>query len=173
LTDHASQLLYLFLDRFSPELAKRNYEYYEARTMHKSSLSPCIYAIMGLETGDHKRAYDYFIKTSYIDLVDANKNTADGIHGAATGGAWMTAVHGFAGMKVRRNVLCFDPWVPKKWKELSYSCFWEGSLLGIKITHRSIFLQVLKGKSVNVMVQGRSVQLKTTRPVKIRLKKRH
>ncbi len=166
-------LLYLFLDRFPPELTKRNYQYYEARTMHKSSLSPCIHAIMGLETGDHKRAYDYFIKTSYIDLVDANKNTEDGIHGAATGGAWMTVIHGFAGMKIRRNILCFDPWMPGKWKELSYSCFWEDSLLAVRITHGSISLQVLKGKSVGVVVQGRSVQVKAARPVKVRLKRKH
>ncbi|MEE8638054.1 MAG: glycosyl hydrolase family 65 protein [Candidatus Margulisiibacteriota bacterium] len=166
-------LLYLFLDRFSAELEKKNYEYYEARTMHKSSLSPCIYALMGLETGDHKRAYNYFIKTSYIDLVDASKNTKDGIHAAATGGAWMTAIHGFAGMKVRRGELCFDPWLPKKWQELSYTSIWKGNLLRIKVTHKSIVLQLLEGKSVSVNVQGKAVRLKSKRPVKVRLKKKY
>ncbi|MFH2034647.1 MAG: glycoside hydrolase family 65 protein, partial [Candidatus Margulisiibacteriota bacterium] len=50
-------MLHLFVDRFSPELKKKNFHYYEARTLHKSSLSPCIYAMMGLEVGDHKKAY--------------------------------------------------------------------------------------------------------------------
>lgn len=166
-------LLYLFLDRFSPELKRKNYRYYEARTMHKSSLSPCIYALMGLETGDHKRAYNYFIRTSYIDLVDATRNTHEGIHAAATGGAWMTVIHGFAGMKVRRGVLNFDPWLPKKWQELGYTCVWRGNVLKAKVMHKSIVLQLLKGKSVNVNVQGKSVRLKPKQLLKVRLRKKY
>jgi kojibiose phosphorylase len=166
-------LLYLFLDRFSAELKSKNYKYYEARTMHKSSLSPCIHAIMGLEVGDHKRAYDYFMNTSYIDLLDLNKNAHEGIHAAATGGAWMTAIHGFAGMKVRQGDLCFDPWLPKKWKEIVYPCHWRGSLLRVKIGHKSISLQVLRGKAVNVVVQGKQVRVKSKQTVNVRLKEKH
>lgn len=168
-------LLYLYLDRFSPELKKKNYQYYEARTLHRSSLSPCIHALMGLETGEHMRAYDCFIKTSYIDLLDANRNTHEGIHAAATGGAWMTAIHGFAGMKVRRGNLCFDPWLPRRWRELSYSCFWQGSHLGVKATHENIILKLLRAadKSLSVMVQGKSFRLFPKRLFKIRLKRRH
>ncbi len=168
-------LLYLFLDRFSPKLKKKNYEYYEARTMHKSSLSPCVYALMGLETGDHKRAHNYFMKTSYIDLLDFNKNAREGIHAAATGGAWMTAIHGFAGMKIRRGELCFEPWLPRKWQELSFCCMWKGNLLGVKVTHGSIAFQILsaKTKKLNVIVQGKTVRLKAKLVTKVRLKKKH
>ena len=168
-------LLYLFPDRFSSKLKKTNYEYYEARTMHKSSLSPCIHAIMGLEVGDHKRAYDYFIKTSHIDLIDPNRNTNEGIHAAATGGAWLTMVHGFAGMKVREKILCFDPWLPKKWKELNYSCHWQGNLIGIKITHTSVTFKLLEAKDrmVNVIVQGKEVKLRPKKTVTRKLKLRY
>lgn len=166
-------MMYMFPDRFSAELKKKNYKYYEARTMHKSSLSPCIYAIMGLEIGDHKRAYNYFIKTSYLDLVDANKNAADGIHGAATGGAWMTILHGFAGMKVRRNNLCFDPWLPKRWQELVYTCYWQGSLLRVSISHKSIAVQVLQGRAVNVTVQGKQHKVSSKKLVSVRLKSKY
>ncbi|MBU1027275.1 MAG: glycoside hydrolase family 65 protein [Candidatus Margulisbacteria bacterium] len=162
-------LLYLFPDRFSPDLKEKNYNYYEARTMHKSSLSPCIYAITGLDIGDHKRAYDYFIKTSYIDLLDANKNTGDGIHGAATGGAWMTAIHGFAGMRLRRNNLCFDPWLPKKWQEISYTCFWQGSLLQVKLNHKNISLKVIDGKAVNVTVRAKQYKVSSKKITTVKL----
>jgi kojibiose phosphorylase len=163
-------LLYLFLDRFSHELKKKNYKYYEARTMHKSSLSPCTYAIMGLETGDHKRAYDYFIKTSYIDLVDANRNTCDGIHAAATGGAWMTVIHGFGGMRVRMGKINFDPWLPKHWQELGYTFYWQGSYVKVKISHKEIIFTLLEGKSISVEVKGKTFNLKgLKRPVKIKL----
>ena len=166
-------LLYLFLDRFSSELKKKNYKYYEARTMHRSSLSPCIYAIMGLEIGDHNRAYDYFIKTSCLDLFDLHKNTDEGIHAAATGGAWMTIIHGFAGMNVRRGHLCFDPWMPKKWQELTFSSYWKGSLLKVKLSHKRISLQLLKGKTVSVVVQGKHVKVSGKKTVTASLKTRY
>ncbi|OGC24163.1 hypothetical protein A2291_05710 [candidate division WOR-1 bacterium RIFOXYB2_FULL_42_35] len=166
-------LLYLFTDRFSQELKKKNYQYYEKRTMHKSSLSPCIYAIMGLEVGSHKRAYDYFIKTSYIDLDDFNRNAADGIHGAATGGAWMTIVHGFAGMRVRQGNLCFDPWLPKNWQELTFIINWQGSRIKVQIDRQAITFQLLdtKGKNIIVKVQDRPIQLDYKKSKKIKLKK--
>jgi len=166
-------LLYLFLDRFPPSVKKKNYDYYEARTMHKSSLSPCIYALMGLETGDHKRAYDYFMKTSYIDILDVNRNTCDGIHAAANGGAWMTVVHGFAGMRVRRGEICFDPWLPQKWKQLNYSFFWKGSQIAVSIARSQIVFSVLsaKSKNINVVVQGKTIRLAKDKQTKVRLKK--
>ncbi len=168
-------LLYLFLDRFNPKLKKINYEYYEKRTMHKSSLSPCIYALMGLEVDDHKKAYNYFLKTSYIDINDFNKNAKLGIHAAATGGAWMTAIHGFAGMKVRRGNLCFDPWLPRKWQELGFQVFWQGRLIKSRIRHSNVTLQLMSDqrKMVTVYVQGKTIKLKPGKIFKIRLKKKH
>lgn len=165
-------LLYLFIDRFSDELKKVNYQYYEARSMHKSSLSPSAYAIMGLETGDHKRAHNYFMKTSYLDLLNLNKNTHEGIHAAATGGAWMTAVHGFGGMKIRRGELSFDPWLPKPWRELSYSCIWQGNFIKARVTHRSIQLCLTKAKAgaITVNVQGKAVHLRPKKTVTVKLK---
>ncbi|MBU0686710.1 MAG: glycoside hydrolase family 65 protein [Candidatus Margulisbacteria bacterium] len=167
-------LLYLFIDKFPPEVKKKNFHYYEERTMHKSSLSPCIYGLMGLEIGDHKKAYNYFMKTSYIDLVDANKNAGDGIHAAAAGGAWMNIIHGFAGMRIRFGNLCFDPWLPKKWQKLSFNFVWQGSVVRAEINHKKITFKMLaaadkKGVSLTVsgkifkLKNGESVTAKTTR----------
>ena len=144
--------------------------------MHKSSLSPCIYAMMGLEVGDHKRAYNYFIKTSYLDLLDSHRNTTQGIHAAATGGAWMTVVHGFAGMRVRRGILSFDPWLPRKWQELSYRTVWKNSILSVWITHKNLSLKVLFStdrKGIDVHVQGKTLKLKPNKELRVKLKKKY
>ena len=144
-------------------MKKENYHYYEARTMHKSSLSPCIYGLMGLEIGDHKKAYNYFIKTSYVDLHNANKNTGDGIHAAATGGAWMNIVHGFAGMRVRRGELCFDPWLPKRWQLLSYTVVWKGNVIKVEINHKKVVFKIIQPvdkRGVTLTVCGKSVKVK-------------
>ena len=44
-------LLYVLPDAFDAAAKLANFEYYEARTLHKSSLSPSIHAIMGIEVG--------------------------------------------------------------------------------------------------------------------------
>lgn len=164
-------LTHLFADRFPPEVKKKNYYYYEKRTMHQSSLSFSIYALMGLEVGDHKKAYNYFMKTSQIDLTNSHKNTAHGIHAASAGGAWQMVVHGFAGMKVRRGVLCFDPWLPAKWKKLSYSCMWEGVILRVSLKKTGLSIKMEPGgphRSMTVKVQGKDVSLKSGKNVTIK-----
>ena len=45
-------LMHMLPDEFSEEVKRTNFEYYEARTLHKSSLSPAIHAIMGIEVDD-------------------------------------------------------------------------------------------------------------------------
>jgi kojibiose phosphorylase len=127
---------------------------------------------MGLEVGESKKAYNYFLKTSCIDLLNIMKNTDEGIHGAAAGGAWKIVVNGFAGMDVRNGVLTFKPWLPKKWRELSYTTFWHGNRMKIKISHHDIELTLVetKEKSRQVNIQGRLITLYPGKPATIRLK---
>lgn len=79
-------LLYLMGEEFDEETIRENYIYYEKRTLHGSSLSPSIYAIMGLRTGDTSKAYRYLRRSAFINLLDLQKNTREGIHAANTGG---------------------------------------------------------------------------------------
>ena len=45
-------LTYVLSDEFADAVKLANYEYYEPLTLHKSSLSPAVHAIMGIEVGD-------------------------------------------------------------------------------------------------------------------------
>lgn len=94
------QLMHMFGEDFDLETKKVNFEYYEKRTMQKSSLSPSIYCIMGLVVGDHSKAYDYLMRTAKVDLTDNQGNTREGLHAASTGGTWQAAVYGFGGMQM-------------------------------------------------------------------------
>ncbi|OQY09159.1 MAG: hypothetical protein B6I29_03995 [Marinitoga sp. 4572_148] len=69
-------LMHLLPEDFDFKTKKINFEYYEKRTMHKSSLSPSMYAIMGLAIGDHSKAYEYFMRTALVDLENNQGNTA-------------------------------------------------------------------------------------------------
>ena len=90
-------LMYLLPDEFSAEVKKASFEYYEARTLHKSSLSPSIHAIIGIEVGDTTRAVQYFERSAFVDLTDNQGNTAEGMHIASAGGTWQILVNGFGG----------------------------------------------------------------------------
>lgn len=128
------QLMLMLPEEFSDEIKRANYEYYEKRTMHKSSLSPSMYSILGLSVGDRSNAYKYFMKTVYTDLEDNQGNTDFGLHGASTGGSWQSVIFGFAGVSVGKDGnLKLKPWIPEHFKKLKFKLNWQGSKLTIAI----------------------------------------
>lgn len=146
------QGLYLFEDRFDIETLKRNFDFYEPRTVHESSLSPCVHAIIAAKLGDEKRAYDFYLRTSRLDLDDYNNDTEDGCHTTSMAGTWMSVVEGFGGMRVREGRLNFHPFIPEKWKAFSFKIRFRGSLLNIKVHRQGIQIQNLSSKKVSVKV---------------------
>ena len=148
-------LIYMLPDEFSAEAKKANFEFYEKRTMHKSSLSPAIHAIMGIETGDYSSAHRYFERSAFVDLRNNQGNTADGMHIASAGGTWQSAVNGFGGFRVRHGQMTFKPWLPQEWEELTFSILWRGSKLNVTIGHDTCrFLLEGGSRSTETIVLG-------------------
>src|SRR6202008_1654499 len=61
-------MLNQFGDQYSADVKRANWEYYEPRTEHGSSLSACAYAMVAAEIGELEFAHKYFLKTAKIDL---------------------------------------------------------------------------------------------------------
>lgn len=132
-------MLHLFKDSYSQEVKSANWRFYEPRTEHGSSLSPCVYAIVAADIGDPEWAYDYFMKTATIDLSSHGRQTVGGIyiggtHPAANGGAWMAAVLGFGGVSFDGDILRIDPHLPLKWDSLSFPLVVKGQRLSVSIS---------------------------------------
>jgi trehalose/maltose hydrolase-like predicted phosphorylase len=132
-------MLYLFGNEYSKTVKQKNWLYYEPKTEHGSSLSPCIYALVACETGNSQWGYDYFMKTANIDLTGESKQFAGsiyigGTHPAASGGAWMVAVFGFAGLHIVNGEVTVSPKLPKKWERLSFSFIYKGEEYMVDIT---------------------------------------
>ncbi len=119
-------ILFLLSDLFSLKTKQKNYLFYEKRTLHKSSLSASIHAIIGAETGDKNKAYHYFKTSVYTDLINIYSNTNMGIHAASLGGAWQDVINGFAGMRIKRGILSFNPHLPSEWKRIKFSVKFRG-----------------------------------------------
>ncbi len=144
------QVFAMLPEDFSREFMLRNYDFYEKRTMHKSSLSPSIHAMVGVRLGETDRAYEYFMKTVRTDLDDNQGNVGLGFHAASAGGAWQAAVFGFGGYSLASSdggglLPSFDPWLPPRWSSLKYRVFWHGN-------------------PIHVIVRGSSVELFSNRP---------
>jgi kojibiose phosphorylase len=155
-------LLYLLGEEFDFATKKANYEFYDARTLHKSSLSPSTYAIMGAEIGDMTKAYNYFLACLYTDIHNLYNNTARGIHGASLGATWQVAVNGFCGMRVYFDKLAFDPHVPRQLKGIRFAIKWRGYTLRVAATKTSITLayEAPGSRSAMVHVGGQKVVVK-------------
>lgn len=154
-------LLHLMGEEFDEETKKLNYAYYEKRTLHGSSLSPSIYAIMGLKVGDNSKAYRYLRRAAFIDLLNLQKNTREGIHAANTGGVWQTVVFGFAGVAIGEDgILSIRPNMPKEWENLTFRIHYVDSWLEIKISaDNSALVKVLEGDHITVRINGETVEV--------------
>lgn len=142
-------LLMLFMgDNFSLEQKRKNYDYYEPKTTHDSSLSPSIHSIMASEIGYYDDAYDYFIQTARLDLDDYNENAYQGLHTACMGSNWMVLVQGFAGMRNYNGKLRFDPYLPSQWDGYRFKIKYRGSLLEVHVREDFIEYELLEGKSI-------------------------
>jgi trehalose/maltose hydrolase-like predicted phosphorylase len=145
--------------RFSEEEKKRDFDYYEKLATHDSSLSVCIFSIMAAETGDGDKAYDYFMKCIRTDLDDMQKNTKDGLHMANMAGAWMTIVHGFAGLRAWEGILSFKPVLPTQMEGYEFSVKYRGQRLKVEADKNKISYEVETGGSLSITHRGEPVEL--------------
>jgi trehalose/maltose hydrolase-like predicted phosphorylase len=105
-------LLGLLPDEFVGETGTANFQYYEPRCGHGSSLSRAMHGFVAARLGYSEMALRYFRQTAAIDLADTHVAIDGGIHIAALGGVWLTAVFGFAGLSLRNDGVAIDPQLP-------------------------------------------------------------
>ena len=147
--------MYLFDDIFSTREKKRNFDFYEPRTTHESSLSACIYSIIASEVGYRHKAYNLFRRASRLDLDDYNNDSVDGLHVTSMGGAWMAAIMGFAGFSIRNGTICFRPVIPEQWNRLSFKIAVKGCCFNVSINHNKFYVQLESGNEIDIEVSGK------------------
>lgn len=125
------QGLYTLGDMFDTECKRRNFDYYEPRTVHESSLSACIYSIVASEIGYKDKAYELYLRNARLDLDNINNDTKDGLHITSMAGTWLSIVHGFGGLHVRDNILSLRPVIPEGWKSYSFKIIFRNHILSV------------------------------------------
>ncbi len=146
------QGLYLFEDDFTVDDIKRNFEFYEPMTVHESSLSPCVHAILAAKTGLKEKAYEMYVRTARLDLDDYNNDTEDGLHITSMAGTWMSVVKGFAGQRVKDGFLHLNPYIPEEWSSYSFRLGFRGSWLKISVTQEGVSVENTSDQELTIFV---------------------
>ena len=128
-------LMYLLENKFSPEVKLANYNYYEARTLHDSSLSFSIHSILANDLGNRELSYSLYRQAATIDLGMNMKSSDHGIHGASLGGVWQIIVCGFGGLRMVGGKLRIEPKLPKEISRIIYPLYWKSNLLEVIVKH--------------------------------------
>ncbi len=150
-------LLPFFFSRdYSLKEKKVNFEYYEPRCVHESSLSPGVHSILATEIGKHDLAFESVKYASRLDLDDYNGNTSQGLHMTSMAAAWLSLTYGFGGMRSDGPRLSFRPTLPAKWKAYSFRVIFRGSLIEVKVNRKEATFQLREGRPLRVDVYGKT-----------------
>ncbi|MCF8226699.1 MAG: glycoside hydrolase family 65 protein [Bacteroidales bacterium] len=164
------QGIYFFEDDYLEETLRRNFDFYEPRTVHESSLSPCIHSVLASKLGRKEIAYEMYLRTSRLDLDDYNKEVGEGLHITSMGGTWMSVVYGFGGMRVKNDMLHLTPSLPDQWKSLSFNIIFRENYLKIYINTSRITIENEKGPSLVLMINGEEQHAGENQTLQVKLK---
>ena len=154
------QAMWYFMDDFTEEQKKRNFDFYEPLTVHESSLSASIYAIMAADLKYEEKSVELYERTARLDLDNYNNDTVDGLHITAMSGGWLAIVEGFAGMRVNDGELQFKPFVPKAWNGYNFRLTFRGRLLEVKVAKDNTEIKLIKGEPLTVKLNGEEIEVK-------------
>ena len=154
------QGFYFFEDDFTKEQLERHFDFYEPFTVHESSLSPCVHSIQAAALGRMDQAYQFYLRTSRLDLDDYNKEVHEGLHITSMAGTWMSIVEGFGGMRVKNNQLHFEPRIPEQWKGYSFKVNFRNAIVKVEVTHQETKVAVEGNQEVEVIINGASQLVK-------------
>jgi maltose phosphorylase len=163
------QGIYLFEENYDFETIKRHFDFYEPRTVHESSLSPCVHTILAARIGNISKAYEFYLRTSRLDLDDYNNEVHEGLHITSMAGTWMSIVEGFGGKRVKNEKLYLYPLVPDKWEEFSFKIIFRNINVLVTVNKQYVNL-VTKGGSLTLNIYGNDVELNDGKLVQIKTK---
>ncbi|MGD1946483.1 MAG: glycoside hydrolase family 65 protein [Croceivirga sp.] len=153
------QGFYFFEDHFSKEDLERHFDFYEPFTVHESSLSPCVHSIQAAKLGRMKQAYDFYLRTSRLDLDDYNKEVEEGLHITSMAGTWLSIVEGFGGMRTIEDKLNFFPQIPEQWKSYSFKINFRNRIIKVIVDKDGNQFELTGKEEMTIRVNGDRVVL--------------
>jgi len=161
------QGLYFFEDHFTTQELERHFDFYEPFTVHESSLSPCVHSIQAAKLDRMEQAYEFYLRTSRLDLDDYNKEVHEGLHITSMAGTWMSVVEGFGGMRIKNGTLSFNPKIPDLWNGYSFKINFRNQILKVVIKQNETNFEHNGTQDLQILVKGKQVNITPNNPVKV------
>lgn len=149
----------LFNSAFSEEELKANYEYYEPKCIHESSLSPSVHSILAAQLKKKKEAYSFFGFATRMDLDNYNRNTLEGLHTTSIAAAWMNIVYGFGGMRSDGELLALKPTIPEHWQSYTFHVTYRNAVIEVKVEKTHVILKLKRGEKIKINLYGQDCEL--------------
>jgi maltose phosphorylase len=153
------QGMYFFESDFTKDALARNFDFYEPRTVHESSLSPCVHSILASSLDREEKAYEMYLRTGRLDLDNYNNDTEDGLHITSMAGAWLAVVKGFAGMRVQDGILTLRPRLPQQWTGLIFHLYFRENIMSFELQRTQTLVTNVSGGSITVRIEDKEIQL--------------
>ncbi|RSK26815.1 glycoside hydrolase family 65 protein [Bacillus sp. HMF5848] len=151
-------LFYLLENKFSKDVKRANWNYYEPKTLHDSSLSLSTHSVLASDMDDPELAYSLFERAARIDLGPNMKSSDHGMHTASIGGVWQCVVNGFGGVRMLDGKLRIDSKLPKQWNKLKFPINWKGDRLEVTVTPSTIIVKNVSQKNTQVEFEAHGKQ---------------
>jgi maltose phosphorylase len=161
------QGVYYFKEDFDQESIARHYDFYEPRTVHESSLSPCIYSILAADLEREEKAYQLYLRTARLDLDNYNTDTDDGLHITSMAGTWMSIVKGFAGFEVKDGQVQFRPFLPEAWDGFEFMIMFRGRRIKVEVDQKKASFSLETGEELKIKVYDQEYQLTAAEDVTV------
>lgn len=144
----------LFNSQFTPEVLRSNYEFYEPRCIHESSLSPSVHSILASQLGKKEEAFAFFKFATRMDLDNYNRNSGEGLHTTSIAAAWMNIVYGFGGLRADGDMLTLAPSIPKQWEGYRFHIVYLDEIICVEVRKGQTEIYTLHGGQIVLGIYG-------------------
>ena len=145
---------------------RENFNYYEKRTTHGSTLSSIVHGLIASDLGLDDLAWGWFLKAARSDLFDTQGGTTrEGIHCGVMAGTVDFITRCFAGIDLSTEQPQIHPRLPKHWAKLAFKIRHRNIGYEFELSQRAIKVR-MEGKTkpqVRVRVTGREILLRPGR----------
>jgi trehalose/maltose hydrolase-like predicted phosphorylase len=113
------------------ELLTANYNYYEPRTSHGSTLSKVVHSVVSSFIHVDERPWNWFLEAMQSDIYDTQGGTTqEGIHTGVMAGTIDVILRSFARLDYLKSTVSINPRLPEQWISLMF-----------KILHQDVWYQ--------------------------------
>ncbi len=138
---------------FDDETTLKNFDFYDERSFHHSSLSNAPHAIVANRLGKGDVAYKFYRNATELDLGTNMKSCEEGLHSAALTSISLIVYRAFAGIDSFGDVLEVNPSLPEKWNSLELTFHYRGNELKLTATKSNVKIELISGHKADFQIK--------------------